>query len=94
MYGNLEVWSQPLSLNDCGNDELRFLGFYDIGSAWAHTAITGIPSNTDMQSVGVGMRYNYTRYLQARLDYGYRMKTPVGLPQPKSRVHLGVVVSY
>jgi len=93
LYGNIELWSAPFSVVD-EEDELRFLGFYDIGQGWSHTTVGGLPNKGTFHSLGAGMRYRHNRYLQVRFDYGYQLNDPVGLPQPDWRIHLGAIVSY
>jgi hemolysin activation/secretion protein len=93
LFTNLELWSAPYSVVG-DEDELRFLAFYDVGQGWSHTTVSGLPNTGMFQSLGAGMRYRHNRYLQVRLDAGYQLSDPVGLPQPDWRVHLGTVASY
>ena len=76
------------------SDELRVLTFFDIGEAWQHNPIMAVPSYDMLQSVGAGARYTLNERLEFRIDYGYKLNTPVGLPQPRSRVHIGAVLSH
>ena len=91
-FANLEWWTRSMCCVS-GDDELRALAFYDFGEAWQHTAISGLPSNVVLSSVGVGLRYKFKTSFELRADYGLQLSSPVGLPQPDSRFHIGAVVS-
>jgi hemolysin activation/secretion protein len=92
-FGSVEWWSDPWNCL-LGDDELRVLTFFDIGEAWQHNPIMAVPSYDMLQSVGAGARYTLNERLEFRIDYGYKLNTPVGLPQPRSRVHIGAVLSH
>lgn len=93
-FANFEVWSRPI---ECliGDDELRFLGFFDFGDGYQHSTIIGLPNHVDMAAIGAGFRYQLRRHLTVRADYGYQLTdAPTVLPQPESRFHIGAIVSY
>jgi hemolysin activation/secretion protein len=92
-FFNLELWTPTFYVFRAA-DELRLLMFYDIGTGWAHSGIAGLPNNADFQSVGAGFRYQLAPNFQVRADYGFKLQSEVGVPQPDSRFHIGAVVSY
>ena len=85
-------------------DEFQLLGFWDYGVVGSTVPLTPQPAiptndenpNTELSSVGVGMRYTITDYLSVRADYGWQLiNTGLGNNNlSSSRLHLGVIVSY
>jgi len=81
-------------------DQFQFLGFVDYGGTSIHqsTPATSNP-NTDLLSVGPGIRYAITPYLSLRFDYGFAL-IPADTANSgfdtrhDSRAHFGIVVSY
>lgn len=107
-FANLELRTQPVPLGlgcRCGlgdefgvfEDEFSAHIFYDIGGGYNHTPILNDGSDTELQSVGIGFRYNLQRCCSIRFDYGWGIGNK-GIPgqpaQPGQRVHLGTVLSY
>lgn len=73
--------------------------FYDIGRIWLNggqnrvLATLGSAKAPLMQSVGVGLRAQFSRYLQGFLDVGFVLsgrQTIDGRQQPMARLHLGI----
>ncbi len=59
-------------------DQLQFLGFVDMGDAWAHTGqLTDNDGNArndiPMVGVGPGLRYTIGQYVSIRADYGFQL---------------------
>ncbi|NJK93508.1 MAG: ShlB/FhaC/HecB family hemolysin secretion/activation protein [Blastochloris sp.] len=79
-------------------DQLQFLGFFDYGSAEAHTGnVTrqdglAVGSET-LASAGPGLRYSVNSWLTVRADYGFQLND-AGNDRHDSRWHVGVIVSY
>jgi len=104
--GNLEFrtpwmkWGMPVG-------ELLFLAFFDygIGHDWFVPKMVGVPTPPHTQylmGVGPGFRYRINPYLQARLDYGFKLhhlftgdSAPVRqLTLGFGQFHVGLLVSY
>ena len=92
-----EVYTPSMSLlnllgvKQC-NDILQFLAFHDIGVAEVADALPGEGKNIELQSAGLGLRWQIQKNLAIRFDYGWQLED-VGLPD-SSRAHLGVTASY
>ena len=107
-FGNFELRTQPVPLGigcRCGlgdefgvfEDEFTAHVFYDVGGGYNHTPILADGSGTELQSVGVGFRYNLQRSCSVRFDYGWGIgneQIPGAAAQPGQRVHIGTVFSY
>jgi hemolysin activation/secretion protein len=77
-------------------DKLDPLVFIDYGIGGNHERLTAEPTNTQMASFGVGLRYMVATNLNIRFDYGwqvqgYQNSTSTGDHQ---RGHVGVVLAY
>lgn len=98
-FGNIEIRTAPRPLfHHCQDladgDQFSMHTFYDFGDSYNHTLLPGEQSGVDLGSVGLGMRYSYSRYLSLRGDYGWQTVGLLIQPQPRERIHLGVVASY
>ncbi len=103
---NVELRSLPISLWRSVGDQLIFLAFWDygLGNNWFVQKITGIatpPHTQYLMGVGPGIRYTINPYLQARIDYGFKLhqlftnnaaarEIRLGFGQ----FHLGLLLSY
>lgn len=75
-------------------DEFYFLGFFDCGLGSNHSIAVGEPNWTWLASVGPGVRYQYSRYITARFDYGFQLGHR-GFDDPThSRYNFGAIISY
>ncbi len=98
-WGTVELYTPELSLGrilDWENetDSLRFLAFFDA----AHLGFedpTVVPSSTQIGSVGVGMRWNYSDWFKFRLDYGFPVmsKNTLGIDD-SGRFHIGATATF
>ena len=79
---SVELHSPTIApLHDLGlraADQMQALVFWDYGTvAFKNTQASG-PKAAELQSVGIGVRYNIGRYLDVRFDYGWQLeKLPV-----------------
>jgi len=77
------------------DDQLQFLVFVDYGGTSLHRVTDAdINPNTNLLSVGPGLRYVINTCLSLRFDYGFELlQTGFGTGQ-HSRGHVGLVLSY
>lgn len=74
--------------------QLQALSFLDYGQVSNVDLLPGENDDTELMSVGVGLRYQYQRYITFRADYGWQLKDS-GQGNPcNSRVHIGVIASF
>lgn len=105
---NVELRTRPFSVlrffNACKRDDaLYFLFFFDYGLGHLiHqdndfpyvNANPKIPQTEYLMSIGPGFRYNWGRYVSARLDWGVKLHRTVFGDSARSMFHLGLVVSF
>jgi len=93
---NVELLNCPISTgwSHCDDDELQFLGFFDIGEATLHSPLSGEKRSTQLSSVGVGLRYTARRRVLLRVEYGYPLDRDVIGVNRDGRVHIGAVLSF
>lgn len=72
-------------------DELYFLAFFDCGAGTNHKHNHKIKT---LASVGPGIRYQFSRYITGRLDYGYQLWHKGFKNFSHSRYNFGLIVSY
>jgi len=78
-------------------NRLQFLVFWDYGMAHNISRYPGEDKNTDLQSVGVGLRYKLSEYVSFRLDYGHRLSSidsAYTVFNDQGRFHIGLLVAY
>jgi hemolysin activation/secretion protein len=90
---NLEARTIPFCLGPYGG-ETQFLAFFDYGNADNHTLLPGEDVSVDLSSVGLGLRYALDDTASLRFDYGVQLNAVTFQPQPRQRIHLGVVLAY
>ncbi len=74
-----------------GNEHnLRALVFVDAGQV--SSTRDGV-DDTELYSLGIGARYNFSRYLSGRVDYGWQLEE-LESQSKSSRVHFSLVLSY
>jgi hemolysin activation/secretion protein len=94
-----ELRSPPISLGTllhfpAFQDQLQLLAFWDTGSANNYRLLPGEVSETDLSSIGGGLRYTINTYASVRFDYGFQL-THTGFDKDQgSRSDLGIVISY
>jgi hemolysin activation/secretion protein len=94
-----ELRSPPISFGQllgvsAWQDQLQLLAFWHTGSANNYRLLPGETSETDLSSIGAGLRYTVGSYVSVRLDYGFQL-THTGFDQDHgSRSDLGIVISY
>ncbi|MFZ5807211.1 MAG: ShlB/FhaC/HecB family hemolysin secretion/activation protein [Verrucomicrobiota bacterium] len=94
-----EFRSPPVSFADFFdskdvNDQLYFLGFWDYGVAKNNRLLPGENIDTELSSVGPGVRYTINPYLSAVADYGFQLINSGNNNRFASRLHLGITLSY
>ncbi|MBP6785000.1 MAG: ShlB/FhaC/HecB family hemolysin secretion/activation protein [Verrucomicrobiales bacterium] len=92
-----EIYTRAISLLQLAglksvNDQLQFLAFYDFGVAELADPLPGEGKNIELQSAGLGLRWQIATNASIRFDYGWQLED-IGLPD-SSRAHVGVTVSY
>ena len=94
-WGTFEIYTPEISLGRIGDwenetDSLRFLGFFDA----AVLRNDDDPSNIEIGSVGVGLRWNYSDWFKFRLDYGYPVFTENVVADDSGRFHIGATATF
>lgn len=75
-------------------DSLRFLVFFDYGRGLNIDPIPQTSKDDDLMSVGPGIRYTISSYLQGRLDWGFKLHRSAQLGQDPGLLHFSLIVSY
>lgn len=103
---NFELRTRPFQPSTKLKDQLIFLAFvdYGLGNNWFTSAQPGFakpPHTQELIGVGPGMRYTINPYLQARVDYGFKLNhlfMSNGLERQLrlgfGQFHLGLLVSF
>ena len=91
-----EIYSPSFSLSKLigfkqSHDEFQLLAFYDYGYAEVKHPLEGEDKSTELQSYGVGARWQIKQNLSAHFDYGWQIDR---LGKDHSRAHVGVTMSY
>jgi hemolysin activation/secretion protein len=94
-----ELRTPPLSFGEIFGiheiqDQLQFLAFWDTASAQNHTLLPGENDETDLSSIGGGVRYAINTYLSLRFDYGFQLVHTGFDDDHGSRSDLGIMLSY
>ncbi len=76
------------------DDQAQLLAFWDYGSVREKQLVPGNTTSVSLESVGMGMRYAITRYLDFRLDYGWQLRKLPGAPTRGKMGHIGITLSY
>ena len=91
---NLECYMPAFSLTGkLARDQAKFLLFFDYGTGRNVHVESGPPQWQHLMSVGPGFRYQFSRYLSARVDWGIRLDETT-FNGYGSRVHFGLMGSY
>ncbi len=76
-------------------DEFYLLAFFDAGWGVEHRSCHGNETKSQtLGSIGPGARYQYSRYVTARFDYGFQLWHHGFDNASDSRYNFGVIVSY
>ncbi len=75
-------------------DEFYLLGFFDAGWGVEHQSSDRSSEAQSLGSVGAGARYQYSRFVTARFDYGFQLWHHGFENRSDSRYNFGVIVSY
>ena len=75
-------------------DELYVLAFYDMGMGCNHMLTPGEERFNSLGSIGPGIRYEFSRYCSAHLDYGFQLWHNGFDSVTGSRYNFGVALSY
>jgi len=75
-------------------DELYLLAFFDAGLGTRHHSARGEASFASLGSIGPSLRYQYSHYISAHIDYGFQLWHSGFNPITDSRYNFGVTVSY
>lgn len=74
-------------------DQLQVLGFFDYGQTSNRILLANEDPHVLLKSAGVGLRYQVSRFLSVRFDYGWQVDDPIpGLG--KSRGHVSASYSF
>jgi len=94
---NMEVRTPPVRVLDLFGakqvtDQLQLLAFWDYGYLDGTEASIPQP-DAELQSAGLGMRYNLGDTVSVRFDYGWQLES-LSFDDNRSRAHVGVSMSY
>lgn len=73
-------------------DQLQLLAFWDYGSVRDVHNTPGTPASIQLSSVGGGLRYAVSRFLDVRLDYGHELLKPPGASGLNNVLHVSVTL--
>ncbi|QZA58920.1 ShlB/FhaC/HecB family hemolysin secretion/activation protein [Candidatus Rhabdochlamydia porcellionis] len=93
LFVRTEVHTPPFRFARC-YDKLELLVFFDYGYANNHTPIPPEGKGSHLMSVGPGLRYAFSHYFAARLDYGIQLYHKNFFGSNHQRVHFEVTASY
>lgn len=80
-------------LDKTAKDQLQLLGFFDYGQTSNRILLQNEDPHVLLKSAGVGLRYQVSRFLSVRFDYGWQLEDP--LPGfGKSRGHISASYSF
>mgnify|MGYP005842432751 CR=1 FL=1 len=82
--GTVELWIPPPSTS------LQLLGFVDVARGWREEAQVGEKDDLSLASLGVGMRWQPTGWLNANLDWGYVIDGETNVESGNHRVHFNL----
>jgi hemolysin activation/secretion protein/opacity protein-like surface antigen len=94
-----ELATPPISLGNLvgiagATDQFQLLGFVDYGGTSLHNpGPNDTNPNTNLLSVGPGIRYAITPYMSFRFDYGFQLMRTGFDSRYDSRGHIGLVMS-
>jgi hemolysin activation/secretion protein len=91
-----EIYTPPISVGRMVGfgqlrDQLQFLVFHDVGATYISDPLEGEDDHVDLQSAGIGLRWQVRENVTVRFDYGWQIED-IGLEE-SSRARLGVTVS-
>ncbi len=100
-----EIWSPRLSLSEWItmakwgdlhelNDNLQGYLFWDYGVTMNRRLLPNENPDTELSSVGLGLRYRISNYFSLRADYGVQLLDTGANKRNDGRFHLGATVSY
>ena len=75
-------------------DTGQVLAFYDAGFLSHVYHQTGGPKSATLQSAGVGLNYDVSRYFDLRFSYGWALNKVPGAPYFKNLANISVTTSY
>ncbi|OGN65117.1 MAG: hypothetical protein A3E80_00920 [Chlamydiae bacterium RIFCSPHIGHO2_12_FULL_49_9] len=90
---NLEIRSPPRHFSSTRKDALTILAFFDYGFGHNRDMGDGVPSSQYLMGVGPGIRYTYSPFVSARIDYGFNLHSVFG-DSHSGRVHVGITAGY
>lgn len=81
------------------SDAVRFSGIYSLAQASINDvtgveASQGLRAHRKLESIGVGVSYEYSRHLQLNFVYGWQLRSPATGVERSSRGHISAVVNY
>lgn len=74
-------------------ESLQGLVFFDIGMATIADPLPGEQKTSNLRSAGLGLRYQLSHHVTARLDYGWQLKALSG-EKRDSRGHFSLIVAF
>ncbi len=88
---NLEAYTPNLCK---GDSQCRILGFYDSGHVARNDPLPGELQHESIGSVGAGLRYTLSNYLQTQVDVAHVVETPVNAEKGSNRIDFKVVYTF
>jgi hemolysin activation/secretion protein len=100
-----EIWSPSFSFgewateNKIGDyrkmkDQLQGFLFWDYAVTMNRRLLPSENPDTELSSLGAGMRYRVSTYLSLRADYGFQLLDTGANKRNDGRFHLGMMLSY
>ena len=75
-------------------DQAQLLAFWDYGSVRDRQFTPGTPRSIQLSSLGLGVRYTVSRFVDLRFDYGWQQLKLPGAPTTGRAAHLSLTVGY
>ncbi len=75
-------------------DQAQFLAFWDYASVRPRQFTPDAPQSIQLSSLGLGVRYTVSRFLDLRFDYGWQQLALPGADHPGRAAHLSVTMGY
>jgi hemolysin activation/secretion protein len=75
-------------------DRLVPLVFLDYGLVRNHRRLPAEPTSIELASAGLGLRYQLSTYVSARVDYGWQLKENEFGRNHRGRGHVGITISF
>ena len=83
-----------MALPDGVTDQAQLLAFWDYASVREHQVTPGSPSSFELSSMGAGIRYSLSRYVDLRADYGDQLLRLPGAKKLGQVLHVSLTAGF